>query len=143
MSCSIIFTNIKLFVEAVKDLTLLGLDLGSTHSSLFQCNWNLQSFHQLLASNSLFSITSCLSCAFLLSFVLFNGGSPLALFPYTIHHQYLLTVFEFSLWSKCYFNVLRYLHEHLFHSIDICITSSARIFTKQFKPYINKIKSGT
>ena len=33
---------------------LEGVDFGSTHSSLFQCNWNLRSFHHLLYSKSFF-----------------------------------------------------------------------------------------
>ena len=50
MSSSIIIINIELFEETEKGLTLLGVDFGSTHSSMFQCNWNLQSFHHLLYS---------------------------------------------------------------------------------------------
>ena len=74
--------NWKVFILLVR---LLGL----THSSLFQFNWDLKSFHHLLSSYIFLKISSSLSYDFLLSVDLLNGGSPLALFPHTIHHQYL------------------------------------------------------
>ena len=80
MSCSIIIFNIEMFDETEKALTLLGVDFWSTHSSMFKCNWNFQSFHHLLYWKSLFLIRSSFSCAFSLSFVLFNGGSPFSNF---------------------------------------------------------------
>ena len=35
-------------METEKGLTLLVVVFGSTHSSMFQCNWNFRSFHHLL-----------------------------------------------------------------------------------------------
>ena len=76
MSCSIFIINIELFWKTEKGLTLLGLVVVSTHSSMFQCNWDFQSFHHILDTKSLFLIRSCLLCDFLPSFVLFSDGSP-------------------------------------------------------------------
>ena len=49
--------------------------LGFTHSSLFQCIWNFQSFQYWLSPVSLLFISSSSFWDFLLNFLFFSGGS--------------------------------------------------------------------
>ena len=116
--------------------------LGLTHSSLFECKLDFQSFHHLLYSYS-FNYFILLILLFLIYFGLYNVGSPLA-FLY-IYHPPPISVISF--WnffsSKCFNNSCRYLLEHLFRSSDICYMFSVIILFQQFKTYINKIKNST
>ena len=97
MSCSITFINVNRFEETEKRLTILGLDFGFTHSSLFQYNRNLQSLHRLLASYS-FILFYPAFLVFLLSLGLLNGGSPLEII--SIYHPPPISVISF--WTFCF-----------------------------------------
>ena len=57
--------------------------LRFTHSSVFQCIWNFQSFQFWFSVCRFIYISSSFYCAFLLSLILFRGGRfPFNLFMY-------------------------------------------------------------
>ena len=124
-----IFINIKFLWRNWIGFFLLILLLGLTHSSLFQCNWNLQSLQLWLEVYSFFN-SSSFSCAFLLIFCPLSGGSPLVIFPYTTHQKFLSMVYwPFTLTKWFWFYCWCFL-EHLFHIYVIHFISNIIIVVK-------------
>ena len=63
--------------------------LGLTHSSMFQCIYNLQSFQFQLEVCRFLLVLSYFSCVFLLRFYFLSGGRFLLIFSCTKRRQYL------------------------------------------------------